>query len=265
MDIIDFHAHCFPDGLAERALSVLSHEGGGLRPWFDGTVKGLLASMDKYGVQKSVALSIATKASQQTAVNNFAASINGGRIIAFGSVMPLAKDSIDELKRIKALGLLGIKLHPYYQGFHVDDKSLIPLYNAIGELGLITVFHMGNDIGFYDSNVCTPSMLKEMLVHFKGAPVVAAHLGGYMCWEETLSVLCKEDVYLDTSYIYGRIPKPTFEKIIQKHGSEKILFGTDMPWSTPLDELRLINSLNLTEREKENILSLNAKRLLNEV
>jgi len=263
MDIIDFHTHCFPDNIAERALESLAHEGGGLMPQFDGTYSGLIASMNKYGVNKSVMLAIATKPSQQKSVNNFAASINGGRIVSFGSVVPTAPDALDELRRIKALGLKGIKLHPYYQNFSISDERVFPVYEATGELGLITVFHMGKDIGFDAPGVCLPCMLKKILPHFGGAPVIAAHLGGYMCWDEVLEHLCGENVYFDTSYLYSRIIKPLFDKIVNKHGSERILFGTDMPWSNTADELRLIDSLNITSAEKENILSLNAKRLLN--
>jgi predicted TIM-barrel fold metal-dependent hydrolase len=262
MDIIDFHTHCFPDNLAERALKSVSRDSGGLLPYSDGTVSGLIASMDKCVVQKSVVLPIATKLSQQKSINNFAASINGGRIAAFGSVVPYAPDAIDELKRIKALGLYGVKFHAHYQNFSIDDKKYFPFYEAAASLGLITVFHMGKDIGFHGQDVCTPPMLKKILPLFGGVPVVAAHLGGYMCWDETLEYLCGENVYLDTSYLYSRVIKPLFDKIVKKHGSEKILFGTDMPWSGTADELRLIDSLNITQSEKENILGLNAKKLL---
>ncbi|MCL2751256.1 MAG: amidohydrolase family protein [Firmicutes bacterium] len=260
--IIDFHTHCFPAALAPRALMSLAHEGGGLRPYFDGTAEGLLASMDKNGVQRSVVLSIATKPSQAASVNRFAASINGGRLAAFGSVVPYAPDAIDELRRIKDASLPGVKLHPYYQGFSIDDPKLFPFYETAGELGLITLFHMGKDIGFHTPDVCTPAMLKRILPRFGGTPVVAAHLGGYMCWDETLDCLCGEDVYLDTSYLYSRVIKQLFEKIVRKHGAEKILFGSDMPWSDTADELRLIDSLNITAAEKERILGLNAERLL---
>lgn len=66
--------------------------------------------------------------------------------------MPLASalyilwpKTLDELDRIKALGLKGVKLHPDYQRFLVDDPRCIPIYEKISRLGLITVFHTGLD------------------------------------------------------------------------------------------------------------------------
>ena len=46
-------------------------------------------------------------------------------------------------------------------------------------------------------------------------------------------------------------------------GSERILFGTDSPWADQQEEIRTLTALPLTQTEIENILSLNAARLLN--
>ena len=143
--LIDFHTHCFPEVIAEKAIDKLSVASGGLEPHTDGTVQGLRASMKRGGVDVSVVLSIATNAHQQKKVNDFAASINGDGVVSFGSVFPTSNEAFDELERIKALGLKGVKLHPDYQGFSVDDPALKPLYRKISSLGLITVFHAGLD------------------------------------------------------------------------------------------------------------------------
>ena len=85
--LIDFHTHCFPDKIASKAIEKLSFVSGGLTPYTDGTVAGLKESMKKCGVDVSVVLNIATNAHQQTAVNDFAASINNKKdIFSFGSV-----------------------------------------------------------------------------------------------------------------------------------------------------------------------------------
>ena len=52
------------------------------------------------------------------------------------------------------------------------------------------------------------------------------------------------------------------EKIIRKHGAERILFGSDYPWHLPSQEISLIRSLDISEEEKEMILGENAARLL---
>ena len=179
--VIDFHTHCFPDKIADKAIAKLAYASGGLQPYTDGTLGGLRQSMAKDGVDLSVVMSIATNAHQQTSVNDFAAAINNGTdIIAFGSVYPHSEDAFDELERIKALGLKGVKLHPDYQGFAVDDLKMKPLYRKISELGLITLFHAGADVGFAPPYGGMPENMKTAVSWFD-TPVVAAHWGGMGC------------------------------------------------------------------------------------
>ena len=87
MKIIDFHTHIFPDNLAGKALRSIESTGG-IKPKFDGTLKGLINSMDNAGVSISVVLSIATKPKQFNSIFNWARSIYSERIIPFPSVHP---------------------------------------------------------------------------------------------------------------------------------------------------------------------------------
>lgn len=261
--LIDFHTHCFPEKIAERAVEKLSFASGGLKPYTDGTVDGLKKSMKEGNVDVSVILNIATNAHQQRNVNDFAASINNERdIFSFGSVFPDAPDAFEELERIKSMGLKGVKLHPDYQGFNVDDPKYKPLYKKISELGLITVFHAGVDCGFAPPYGGTPEKMLTALSWFE-SPVVAAHWGGASCSEQVLQLLCGLDIYFDTSFGYGQMPKYYAEKILEKHGTDKILFGTDTPWHTPEMEMRLLSTLGLSGEEMEKITSRNAMKLLN--
>ncbi len=261
--VIDFHTHCFPDGIAQKAIDKLSYVSGGLQPCTDGTTSGLRRSMADGGVDLSVVLSIATNAHQQPRVNDFAAAINNETdIVAFGSVHPDSEDALDELDRIKALGLKGVKLHPDYQGFSADDPKLKPLYRKISALGLITVFHAGLDYGFAPPYGGTPEKLATA-VGWLDSPVVAAHWGGINCGEGVLRHLCGIDhLYFDTSFGYAMMPRYYAEKILEKQGADKMLFGTDTPWHTPQMEWRLLNTLGLSDTEREKIACGNAKKLL---
>ena len=259
---IDFHTHCFPDKIAIKAVEKLSYASGGLIHHTDGTVAGLKASMSAGSVDASVVLNIATNAHQQKSVNDFAASINNEQdIFAFGSVFPDAEDALEELERIKALGLKGVKLHPDYQRFFVDDPKMKPIYKKISSLGLITVFHAGSDYGFPPPYGCTPERMAAALSWFD-APVVAAHWGGVNYNKEFLELLCGRDIYFDTSFGYSMLPKYYAEKILEKHGIDRMLFGTDTPWHTPELEMRLLNTLGLSEDEMNKITAKNAQKLL---
>ena len=260
--LIDFHTHCFPDRIAERAIEKLSFLSGGLEYSTNGTLQGLKDSMQKYGVDISVVLSIATNEQQQQNVNEFAKTIDNKKdIFSFGSVFPFAKDFEEQLEKIKEMGLKGVKLHPDYQGFFVDDEKMKPLYKKISDLGLITVFHAGMDYGFAPPYCATPERIARALNWFE-SPVVAAHWGGINCNEGVLEHLCGKNIYFDTSFGYSMMPRYYALKILEKHTPDKMLFGTDTPWHTPQMELRLLNNLGLSDTDMEKITSGNAKKLL---
>lgn len=165
--IIDMHTHCFPDPLAEKAMPMLALRSGNPCPAFDGTASGLKESVLSGGADRAAVLNIATNAHQQKKVNDFAISLLGDSVlIPFGSVHFESPDAISELDRLHDAGIKGIKLHPDYQGFFADDERMFPIYEKIGSLGMITVFHAGVDIGVPDPVHCTPQMLKKILPRF---------------------------------------------------------------------------------------------------
>lgn len=261
--LIDFHTHAFPERIAERAIGSLSYASGGFIPQTKGTVSSLKAEMAKDNVDISVVQSIATNPKQQTNVNNFAIEINNDpAIVAFGSVHPDAPNALEELERIKAAGLKGIKLHPEYQGFYPDDEKMKPIYRKISDLGLITLFHAGQDHGFPPPYRCTPTQLLRALSWFD-SPVVAAHWGSLACGTEVIDKLCGLDIWMDTSFGYGVIPKSVAQTILDKHTPDRILFGSDMPWHRPSWEIQLINSLDMSDNDREKIYFRNAQKLLN--
>lgn len=262
--IIDFHVHAFPDALAAKALPLLSKCSGGVKPNYDATISGLESYLAKNNVDYAVVLNIATNPHQEKKVNDFAISLlEKKNIIPFGSVHPDSPNALSELKRLAKAGIRGIKLHPDYQHFFVDDEKMFPIYKKIAELGFITVFHAGVDIGYPKPVHCTPERLLRVLDLFDDAPVVAAHFGGWLLWDSVLEDLCGTKVYLDTAFSSGKMPPDYAKELIKAHGADKVLLGSDMPWSDTLDEVRFVQSLDLSAEDEEKILSNNAKRLLN--
>lgn len=259
--VIDFHAHCFPEKIASKAMPKLKACAGVRGTYCDATPAGLLASMDACGVDACVVANIATNPRQQRQVNDFAISLlKEPRFVPFGSVHPEAPDAAEELRRLAAAGIKGVKLHPDYQGFFPDEPRLFPLYREAARLGLITLFHAGVDIGLCDPVRATPARIARALPHFGGAPVVAAHFGGYLLWEEVMERLCGKDIYFDTSYCARKMPLPWALRILELHGPARILFGTDLPWADPLDEIEFVRQISADEGMA--ILGGNAARLL---
>lgn len=260
--VIDFHTHCFPARIAGSALDKLARNAGALRRFADGTLDGLKRHMAESRVDLAVVLNITTSPAQQRAVNDFAVSQAGEGIVPFGSVHPFAPDAAEELERIAAAGLKGVKFHPQFQDFAIDDPAVYRIYRKAASLGLVTVFHAGLDLGFEDSELASPEALARALPAFCGAPVVAAHLGGCMCWQDVMSRLAGLPVYFDTAFCHGHIPLPEAKRLIEMHGASRVLFGSDLPWSGMAGELDFISSLGLSNEDTEKILHRNAAGLL---
>ncbi len=259
--VIDFHVHCFPDNIAQRATEALS-KAANLPLMSDGTVAAIKASMKKAGIDKSLILNIATKPTQTGKITQWSSSIQDDEIIAFGSVHPDNLDWEEQLTNMKAAGLKGIKFHPEYQNFYVDDHRMYPIYEKAAELGLIIIFHAGVDLGMPEPYHCTPDRLKRVLRTIPGAKIVAAHMGGFDYWDDVERYLVGEDIFFDTSFSLNVMSREQFIRILSGHGCQKLLFASDSPWGNQYAETERLRKMDLTEESRSAIMGGNAARLL---
>lgn len=263
MKYFDFHTHAFTDSLAKRAVSGLAQTSG-IEPATDGTLSGLRKKLAENGIDRAMLLPIATKPSQQTTINNWAAEIMGDGIYCCGTVHPDAEDAVAELERIKALGLCGVKFHSEYQDFFPDEERMFPIYEKISELGLIAVFHGGWDPYSGDIIKATPQSFANVSRTFPELKVVAAHLGGMNLWDDVEKYTAGrfENMWFDVSVIARYIDDEQLLRIIRMQGAERILFGSDCPWDQPANEIAMIERQPLTDEEKELIFYRSAEKLL---
>ena len=258
--VVDVHTHAFPDDIAARAISML--EGNcNIKSLLDGTISALKASMEGSGISRSVVLPIATKPSQVRSINDWAHWVSDGEIICFGTIHPDLEGWRDEIRRIKDLGLIGIKIHPDYQNFFFDDERILPIYEELMQNELIILAHAGVDIGLPEPVHATPDRISRVIEQIPGIRIIAAHLGSYLLWDDVERYLVGKDIFLDISYVYGDIEPGRLVRIMEEHGFDKILFGTDSPWRDQKTELEATMALGIEWDKKEKILSQNALRL----
>ncbi len=262
--IIDFHAHAFPDQIAARAIPYLEEEGD-VKANHDGRISSLLAIMDREGVDKSVICCIATRPSQFEAIVSWSKQISSDRIIPFPSFHPDDPQAVEHISQIKEQGFKGIKMHPYYQQFFLDDEKLYPAYEKISELGLILVMHTGFDIAFPRIRRCDPRQILNVMTRFPELKMVTTHLGAWQQWAEVENLLAGRKIYMDISYTLGQIDTQTARRIILKHPREYLLFGTDSPWSGPQKTYKQLQALELGDEREELILRKNGLALLESV
>lgn len=256
--IIDIHTHIFPDKVAAKAVAATGSYYG-VQMYRSGTVDDLLDSGSHIGVRKYIIHSSATIARQVCAINDYVCGVQSihPELIGFATLHPGLEDIRGEVDRVIALGLKGIKLHPDFQNFAIDDEDMMPIYEAI-EGRLPVLIHMGDA----NSDASSPVRLARILDKFPGLVVIAAHFGGYRMWDLSCKHLIGKRLYMDTSSSLAYISPEKALDMIRMHGVDKMLFGSDYPMWDHKEEFERFMRLELTEEERSAILFSNAKRLL---
>lgn len=266
--IIDFHTHIWPDSLAPKALSSLTkHVDESQKPVTDGTLSGLISRMDEWNIDFSVIQPVITKPTQAENTNAFAIKINqdeklNKRVLSFGAVWPYSENYKREIDFLAENGIKGIKFHPEYQQFTIDETRFLHIYDYALSKGLMLLFHAGFDPAFESTLHSTPKQFANVVKQMQGGVIVAAHLGGLCQTDDVEKYLVGQNIYLDTSIGFFQYTTEQFERIVKSHGAEKILFASDSPWSNAQKEIFALKQTLLRDSQKEMILGQNAKKLL---
>lgn len=257
--IINMHTHIFPNKISEKAVEAIGSFYN-IKMQIKGTSEYLIEDGKTINVKKYLVSSTATTAHQVQSINNFILSEQKAHpeFIGFGSIHPEYEDIAGEIDRMIESGLHGIKLHPDFQRFNIDDESAFPIYEA-AEGRLPILFHTGDNRYEFSK----PKRLYKVLERFPKLVAIAAHLGGYQCWEEAKIYYGHPRVYIDTCSSLPFLSSEKATEIIHMHGADKVFFGTDSPMWRHKDEFELFNKLDITAEERRMILSENAIKFLN--
>jgi predicted TIM-barrel fold metal-dependent hydrolase len=204
---------------------------------------------------------IVTKISQTKTVNEFAENLRTEKIISFGSVHPADPDACEVLDSLATRGFMGIKLHPEFQDFYIDSKESMRVIKHAQSLGLFVLIHAGGDLGYPPPYHCTPDRLAGVLDEIDGERLIAAHLGGFMMWDDVLKHIAGKKVYIDTAAVGTCIPSDIYREIIRAHGADHILFGSDTPWEDQAHALHALEMTGISNDELEKIKYKNAQKL----
>ncbi|HPE64257.1 MAG TPA: amidohydrolase family protein [Methanothrix sp.] len=262
---IDFHAHIYTDEMAPKAIASVKRRMGVRVPGL-GTVADLQDSMAKAGVERSIILPLAPLPKHVAPTNDFflAAAGNGEGLIAFGAIHPFQPDLEEELDRLIEVGVKGVKAVPFMQRFYPDDPRCDRLYGAVEERGMILLLHAGKVPEDLPEFFGTPDRFARMVERHPDLVVVLAHLGGWEMWSGVREHLIPagENVYFDTAYISPSLTSAEACDLICEIGADRVLFGTDYPWTDQTEEIEFVGEMDLSDREKRLILSENARKLL---
>ena len=257
--IIDAHCHIYPDKIAERA-SQSTGKFYDIPIAFDGKQSTLLEYGKNAGIDHFIVQSVATSPRQVWVINNFIAESvakSNGKFTGLGTLHPDSDNIKADVDEIINLGLKGVKLHPDIQQFKIDDYRMLKIYELCeGKLPIL--IHTG-DSRFDYSN---PNRMLPILDIYKNLTVIGAHFGGWSVWDEATEKLSQyENFYVDCSSSFYAITPEKAKELIMAYGTDKVLFGTDYPVWELQAEIEMFMKIDLTEKQREDILYNNAAKL----
>lgn len=254
-EIIDAHAHIFPQKIAEKATEAIG-EFYDLAMDNEGSSEKLLAAGQTIGISRYLVCSTATVPTQTVRINDFIKEECDlhPEFFGFGTLHPDMEGLAEETERVIDLGLHGIKIHPDFQKFNIDDASAYKIYEIIeGRLPILV--HMGDSRYDYSR----PFRLARVLKDFPKLEVIAAHFGGYQRWEEAEGCLKHKNVKLDTCSSLFAITPAYARRLVSFYGAENLFFGTDFPMWNHMEELERFFAIGLKESDNRKILAENFK------
>ena len=259
MHIIDIHTHIYPDAVAQKATDSIKdfYEIPGAD--MNGTVSMLRSRGAEAGISQFVILPVSVTPDRTRHINDFILqqTVQYDEFIGFGTVHAKMENIGDEVQYILDKGLRGIKMHPDFQRFDIDDPRLFPVYEAVS--GRIPVIlHMGDRRYDYSQ----PARLRHVLELFPNLDVIAAHFGGYGMYEEAYKQLWDKNCVFDISSSMMFMEDGIAERYINQYGAERMAYGTDYPLWDPVIEVQRFLKLKLKDDQFEQIAHKTAERIL---
>jgi predicted TIM-barrel fold metal-dependent hydrolase len=262
---VDVHTHVWPDRIAGVVLESLVNQLG-LEAIAPNTVDSLKAQMNASGVDKSVVLGVVERADQVRRANDWLISIQDEMLVPFGAMHPDLTDKAAEVRRLREHGVKGIKLHPMMNRFYPDDPNMFPVYEEMGE-SMVLEIHSGSlpHVKEGETVYSVPKRIMNIVRQFPRLKVIALHLGGfYMLDEAERELIGQENVLIDTTWppSLREVAASTLTAIINKHGSDKVCFGTDFPLASQVADAEYVLKLPVSDSDKERILGENAREFI---
>jgi hypothetical protein len=261
--IVDCHTHIWqsPDQLGELELGDASRPARGRSPRLTPSGKAAwravpAADPDHHWAQtavvdKSIVLAFKSKYLRAEIPNAYVAEYVNRfpqKLIGFAGIDPTEASAMDDLRSAHGdLRLRGITLSPANQDFHPCDSRAMRLYAKAEQLGMPILVHpVGPCTEQSKLEFARPYLLDEIARAFPKLRLVVAQLG-HPWVDETICLIGKhEHVYADISGLLAR-PWQAYNGLVSAHQSQvidKLLFGSDFPYTTVADCIEALYSIN---------------------
>lgn len=182
---------------------------------------------------------------------------SGGRLIPVASVHPdFGEESLRELERcLTALGMRGLKLHPWLQGFSLFSPYMDELVKMCGTYDVPVIFHDGTPC------YSMPEQVGGLALRHPGTKFVLGHSGLLELWRSAMSFgkRCPNLWLTLCGPHYGAI-----KEIIETIDENRLLWGTDFGFgfSDPIGYRKgLLDIIDMPNTKRAKIMGENAEKL----
>lgn len=243
--IVDFHAHYSPRFFRYREYRLDLDE--------------MVAGMDAHGIERAVVSAAGEFAALFNAEGNAtiadAVRRHPARLIGFATINAWWRErALEELKRAREEhGFAGIVLHPILQGFEANDPLVFPLVEAAVDRGMIVYVTGGAPY------LAMPYKIADLAGRYPSGRFVMGHAGWDFHFDVPYCLEACPNLWAETS----RNGLANLESLVRSFGAERLVFGSDYPFSSYESEIAKISLLpGCTNVERARIFSENALALL---
>ncbi|MCI0421561.1 MAG: amidohydrolase family protein [Acidobacteria bacterium] len=236
-----------------------THIGIGLHHGRCHTADQLLAEMDSFGVDRSLAIPFPVVEDYRQAHDEIGRAVRAhpDRLVGAACIYPYIprEEFQSEVKRcVEDLGFRALKLQPQYQPLNPLSGRSDFFYETALEYRLPVVIHTGTGIPY-----ALPSLYIVPARKFPGLHMVLAHCGGggILLSEAIVAATVCPNIYLELSSL---MPHHIHE-VLDHVPSSRLMIGSDLPENL-MTEMSKILSMKISPEVRRNILWNTACRLL---
>lgn len=150
---------------------------------------------------------------------------------------------------------LGFKFLPDYHGIALTDDRYRPAWEYANERELLVLTHTWGN-----SKLDGPDVVREVAARYPNVQLLLGH-SCHGAWAAAVDLARSfENVYLELTAVFD--DRGVLEKFVREVGSERMLFGTDLPWFDPHQAIGALLSAEISDEDRHKICHRNAERLL---
>ncbi len=252
--------------MKRQIIDAHSHIGRTMTNGVAQNVETWLAAMDKAGIEQAI-ISVAAGGLQ---AEGLADTRRANDVIAKAvkdhpDRFPIGLGSIEvrhgeaglaEVRRVMGeAGLSGLVFHATFEGFSVDSPVFHDILKALGHGPALVLMHSTPDARANPKAIAAVAERFPQIEFLLGHPVFTDD----QRTQCVAAVQANANIHLDLAY---QAEPGIAEFFVREVGAERVLYGSDAPYFEPSQVIASIEAANITEAQREQIFSANAKRLI---